>query len=75
MPPIAHARWRRARRCCGCRSASASEEAARIALAGGLDVVMNRCVKIEHARVMGGLHWAGVNTGVISARRRRERVP
>ena len=46
-----------------------SEEGARIALAGGLDVVMNRCVKIEHARVMGGLHWAGVNTGVISARR------
>jgi predicted CoA-binding protein len=40
-----------------------------IALRGGLDVVMNRCVKIEHARVMGGLHWAGVNTGVISARR------
>ena len=36
---------------------------------GGLDVVMNRCVKIEHARIMGGLNWAGVNTGVISARR------
>ena len=31
--------------------------------------VMNRCVKIEHARLFGGLHWAGVNTGVISARR------
>ena len=46
-----------------------SEEGARIALGGGLDVVMNRCVKIEHARVIGGLHWAGVNTGVISARR------
>jgi predicted CoA-binding protein len=48
-----------------------SEEAARIASAAGLDVVMNRCVKIEHARIMGGLHWAGVNTGVISARRSR----
>ena len=35
----------------------------------GLDVVQNRCVKIEHARLMGGLHWAGVNTGVISSRR------
>jgi len=46
-----------------------SEEAARIATAAGLDVVENRCVKIEHARLMGGLHWAGVNTGVISARR------
>jgi len=46
-----------------------SEEAARIALDAGLDVVMNRCVKIEHARILGGLNWAGVNTGVISARR------
>jgi predicted CoA-binding protein len=46
-----------------------NDEAAAIALAGGLDVVMNRCVKIEHARILGGLNWAGVNTGVISARR------
>ena len=44
-------------------------EAARAAVAGGLDVVMDRCVKIEHARIMGGLNWAGVNTGVISAKR------
>jgi predicted CoA-binding protein len=48
-----------------------NDEAARIASAAGLDVVMNHCVKIEHARIMGGLHWAGVNTGVISARRSR----
>jgi len=47
-----------------------SEEAARIASDAGLDVVQNRCVKIEHARIMGGLHWAGVNTGVITARKR-----
>jgi len=46
-----------------------NEEAARIALDGGLDVVMDRCVKIEHARILGGLNWAGVNTGVISAKR------
>ena len=46
-----------------------SEEAARIASGAGLDVVMNRCVKIEHARIMGGLHWAGVNTGIVSAKR------
>jgi hypothetical protein len=46
-----------------------NEEAAEIALAGGLDVVMDRCVKIEHARILGGLNWAGVNTGVISAKR------
>jgi uncharacterized protein len=46
-----------------------NDEAARIAGAAGLDVVRDRCVKIEHARIMGGLNWAGVNTGVISARR------
>jgi predicted CoA-binding protein len=36
----------------------------------GLHVVMNRCLKIEHARFNGGLHLAGFNTGVISSRRR-----
>ena len=36
----------------------------------GLDVVMNRCVKIEHARFAGGLHMGGFDTGVISSRRR-----
>jgi predicted CoA-binding protein len=46
-----------------------NEDATRIALDAGLEVVMDRCVKIEHARLMGGLNWAGVNTGVISARR------
>jgi predicted CoA-binding protein len=46
-----------------------NDEAARRASAAGLDVVMNRCVKIEHARILGGLNWAGVNTGVISSRR------
>jgi predicted CoA-binding protein len=35
----------------------------------GLDVVMDRCVKIEHARLFGGLNWIGVNTKVISAKR------
>ena len=44
-------------------------EADAAARAAGLDSVMDRCVKIEHARLFGGLHWAGVNTGVISARR------
>jgi uncharacterized protein len=44
-------------------------DADRLARDAGLDSVMNRCVKIEHARLFGGLHWAGVNTGVISARR------
>lgn len=39
------------------------------AAAAGLEVVMDRCVKIEHARLFGGLGWFGVNTGVISSRR------
>jgi predicted CoA-binding protein len=44
-------------------------EADALARAAGLDSVLDRCVKIEHARLFGGLHWAGVNTGVISAKR------
>ncbi|MCK1803625.1 MULTISPECIES: CoA-binding protein [unclassified Brevibacterium] len=46
-----------------------NEEAAAIAEAGGLQVVMDRCTKIEHARFHGGLHLAGFNTGVISSKR------
>jgi hypothetical protein len=46
-----------------------NEDAAAIAHRAGLQVVMNRCLKIEHARFHGGLHLAGFNTGVISARR------
>jgi predicted CoA-binding protein len=48
-----------------------NEEAARIAESAGLDSVMDRCVKIEHARLFGGLNWMGVNTRVISAKRPR----
>ncbi|MGH9123758.1 MAG: CoA-binding protein [Acidimicrobiales bacterium] len=46
-----------------------NEEAAAIASAAGLQVVMNRCIKIEHARFAGGLHLAGFDTGVVDARR------
>ena len=46
-----------------------NEAADRLARDAGLDSVFDRCVKIEHARLFGGLHWAGVNTGVVSARR------
>jgi len=46
-----------------------SDEAAKIGHEAGLDVVMNRCLKIEHARFAGGLHLAGFDTGVISSRR------
>ena len=46
-----------------------NEEADALVRAAALDSVMDRCVKIEHARLFGGLHWAGVNTRVISAKR------
>jgi predicted CoA-binding protein len=45
--------------------------AAERARAAGLETVMDRCVKIEHGRLFGGLNWVGVNTKVISAKRPR----
>ncbi len=44
-----------------------SEEGARIATDGGLDVIMDRCMKVEHARYLGRMHWLGFNTGRITA--------
>ncbi len=46
-----------------------NDEARYIAQQGGLAFVQNRCVKIEYARLFGGLSWFGVNTRIISARR------
>ena len=46
-----------------------NDEAAVRSRSAGLDVVMDRCVKIEHGRLFGGLNFAGVNTRVISAKR------
>jgi len=48
-----------------------NEAAAAKARAAGLETVMNRCVKIEHGRLFGGLNWVGVNTHIISAKRPR----
>lgn len=48
------------------------EEAAQKARNAGLEVVMDRCMKIEYARLFGGLNTIGVNTGVISAQRPRQ---
>ncbi len=46
-----------------------NDEAAKLASDAGLEVVVDRCVKIEYARLFGGLNWAGVNTKVISSKR------
>ena len=47
-----------------------SPEAARTVLDAGMDLVMDRCLKVEHARFHGGLHLAGFDTGIIDSRRR-----
>ena len=46
-----------------------SAEGAQIAERGGLKVVVDRCMKVEHARHMGRMHWLGFNTGVVGSRR------
>ena len=46
-----------------------NEEAAKRAREAGLEVVMNRCMKIEHGRLFGGINFIGVNRGIISSKR------
>ncbi len=46
-----------------------SQQGADIATAAGLDVVIDRCMKVEHARYLGRMHWLGFNTGRITALR------
>ncbi|HEV2674943.1 MAG TPA: CoA-binding protein [Aliidongia sp.] len=48
------------------------DEAAARAEAAGVEVVMNRCPKIEYSRLCGELGWSGVNTGILSSRRRKQ---
>jgi uncharacterized protein len=69
VPPVAASAVAIGAKCLWQQLGVMNEEADALARAAGLDSVMDRCVKIEHARLFGGLHWAGVNTGVISARR------
>lgn len=69
IPPIAQSAVAIGAKCLWQQLGLKSEEADRIATAAGLDSIWDRCVKIEHARLFGGLNWAGVNTQVISAKR------
>jgi len=50
-----------------CQFGVISEEGARIAEAGGLAVIMDRCLKVEHARYVGRMHWLGFNTQRITS--------
>jgi len=50
-----------------CQFTVVNEEGARIAETGGLSVVMDRCIKVEHARYVGRMHWLGFNTQRITS--------
>ena len=67
--PIAQQAIDKGARCLWQQLEVMSTDAEALVRQAGLDAVMNRCVKIEHARLFGGLHWAGVNTRIISAKR------
>lgn len=69
IPPLAEEAIAAGARCLWLQLGVMNEAAADRAEAAGLQVIQNRCVKIEHARLFGGLGWAGVNTRVISAKR------
>jgi predicted CoA-binding protein len=50
-----------------CQFTVVNEEGGRIAEAGGLSVIMDRCIKVEHARYVGRMHWLGFNTQRITS--------
>jgi predicted CoA-binding protein len=50
-----------------CQFTVINEEGARIAESGGMAVVMDRCIKVEHARYVGRMHWLGFNTQRITS--------
>jgi predicted CoA-binding protein len=54
-------------KCLWCQFTVINEEGARIAEEGGLAVVMDRCIKVEHARYAGRMHWLGFNTQRITS--------
>jgi predicted CoA-binding protein len=70
--PLAEEAIRIGARCLWMQLSVSNEAAKAKAQAAGLDVVMDRCVKIEHGRLFGGLNWAGVNTRIVSSKRPRQ---
>ena len=67
LPGIARDAVAIAAKCLWCQFTVINEEGARIAEAGGLSVVMDRCLKVEHARYAGRMHWLGFNTQRITS--------
>jgi predicted CoA-binding protein len=68
--PIARQAIAMGARCLWQQIGVVNEEADQLVRQAGMDSVMNRCVKIEHGRLFGGLNLVGVSTGIISAKRR-----
>ncbi len=60
-------RSRLARKCLWCQFGVINEEGTRIAEAGGMTVIMDRCIKVEYARYVGRMHWLGFNTQRITS--------
>jgi uncharacterized protein len=62
LPGIAREAVAIGAKCLWCQFGVINEEGARIAEDGGLTVIMDRCIKVEHARYLGRMHWLGFNT-------------
>jgi uncharacterized protein len=69
VPEIAEEAVRSGARCLWLQFGVRAPAAAARAAEAGLDVVMDRCMKIEHGRYFGEMHWHGLNTGLVSSRR------
>jgi predicted CoA-binding protein len=67
LPGIAQEAVAIGAKCLWCQFSVINEEGARIAEEGGLAVVMDRCIKVEHARYVGRMHWLGFNTERITS--------
>ena len=67
LPDIAREAVAISARALWCQFTVINEEGARIAEAGGLTVIMDRCLKVEHARYVGRMHWLGFNTSRITS--------